>query len=349
MSKGNLDKFAVERAAARTTLDYMKTLYSSATDAGQRTTLVDTAKMVLSNHNDLTRQLIVDTFKDQGYFPANLENTALHIDTYYGLRSNLAELPMNMGAYGKFNATPRSKVSDLIEISKVANMIVIPFEYLNPESYKGEPWQTPEEIKGFKKACDDTGMQMFVICPLRHYSILQHLRAPDANLPIVANAYQQNFDVLGMMMPAMMMFSDKLSTIECNLETLYKKIDTLDSSMKSIVRGMESMETKLNQLQAKVEEQQLEVIRQKFAAAELEQAQARIEASARRSSEYSWFMAYEPLAFALPKGVSPLSDEEAFVGPCWGPDFDQIVAAALEFKAKKGQRQALMTATGIWR
>ncbi len=119
--------------------------------------------------------------------------------------------------------------------------------------------------------------------------------------------------------------------------------------MKGIVRGMESMEIKLNQLQSKVEEQQLELLRQKVAQQELAEVQKRMEARP-RSAEYSWFMAYEPMAFALPKGVSPTSNAEAFIGPCWGPDFDEIVAAALEFNMKKGQRVTLSrTALEIWR
>jgi hypothetical protein len=297
-------------------------------------------KIIAAQQNAAEIELMTAFFHRTGSLPANAEQQAIELDTYYRNDVKVEKGLGRIDVIDRFNQTPRVAMPDLMEISRIANMIVIPFDYLNPQSYKDESYEMRQSIQRFRDAAVKASMQMYVICPLRHYSILEHLRATDANLPIAANAFSQNFDVLGMMMPAMMMFSDKLQNLEGDIRQLYSKVDTLDAGMKGVVRGMESMTQKLDALQATVEKQQLELIRQKAEQAEIKRAeQAR--AAERTRAEYVWYMPYEPLAFAVPKGKTILDADFGYLGPCWGPDFDAIVAAALELSVRKGQRAKL--------
>lgn len=349
VAKGKVDAYAKFRSDLQTTLDTVHPLMyenggrykSDMYDSG-----IAIAKKLVDSHNGQTLKLIEEHFATTMAIPNNLGHQSLKVDVgHEGFY--LRDIPLTHSDLGRLNASPRSKLSDLMEISKIANMVVIPFDYLNPQSYAAERNSTRSAISAFNTSSKRVKMDNYVICPLRHYSILHHLKAENPNGQIVGNSYAQNFDVLAMMMPAMIMFSDRLTNVEGGLQSLYAQVNSLDASMKGVVRGMESMEKQLSQLQEKVEKQQLEMLRQTQEAEQLKLAQARMEVelqelrTAQRQA-YSWFMAYEPLMFAVPHGTDLMCDKaQAIVGPCWGPDFDEIVAAALQLKMKRGQREKL--------
>lgn len=242
------------------------TIYTNEVDATVRTlrnltSAIDvdsTISAVLSQYNKTTRDLIVEHFTKTLVLPNNISYHE-KVQRKVWKRSNY-EWEFSQGDHlhsglDRMNRSPRSHLVDLVEISKIANMIIIPFEYLEPKSYTSESYGMQSSIQSFVRVSKECGFDTYVIAPLRHYSILKHLNAADPNGQIIGNAYQQNFDVLSMMLPAMLMFSDRLSNVEGGLSQLYSKVDTLDASMKGIVRGLESMERQLTQLQAKVEQQ----------------------------------------------------------------------------------------------
>jgi hypothetical protein len=61
-------------------------------------------------------------------------------------------------------------------------------------------------------------------------------------------------------------------------------------------------------------------------------------------------MMRDPLMFAVPDGVDPSTDNGwAILGPCWGPDFDEIVFTAIGRKIIPDQRKLLSkTVMKIW-
>lgn len=101
----------------------------------------------------------------------------------------------------------------------------------------------------------------------------------------------------------------------------------------------------LKSLQDKIEAQRIENIQLKFEQEQIKKIQKEMP-----RADYKWFMAYEPLMFAVRKGTDLLSDtEDALIGPCWGPDFNDIVAASLEWKKINGQRNKLSSKlTQLW-
>lgn len=348
VAKGKVDAYDKFRSDLQTTLNTVHPLMFK--DTRYRSESYDEVtgivNKLVTNFNNQTLSLVTDHFASTMSLPNNINHSSLKVDvSHEGFFAR--NVPLTHSDLGKLNSSPRSKLSDLMEISKIANMIVIPVDYLNPQSYSEEKYDLRQSIDRFQISSKRVKMDTYVICPLRHYSILHHLKSDNPNGQIVGNAYAQNFDVLAMMMPAMIMFTDRLTNVEGGLQSLYAKINTLDASMKGVVRGMESMEKQLSQLQEKVEKQQLEMLKQQKEAEELKLAQARMEVELNqlRTSQrqaYSWFMAYEPLMFSVPHGTDLTCDKaQAIVGPCWGPDFDEIVAAALQLKMKKGQREKL--------
>lgn len=341
LAKDELDSLLAKRAATEAALQAISTAMNQR-DANfsdeDRAAMRHTGKLLSKYHNQSETSLMTDFFHRSGALPSNAVQQEFGLEWNYSRGAQVVKGDGKIAMIDKFNQSPQVAIVDLLEISRIANMIIIPFDYLNPQSYKNESYDTRDSIASFRKTSIAANMQMYVICPLRHYSILEHLKAQDANMPIIANAFQQNFDVLGMMMPAMMMFSDKLQGMEGDIRQLYGRIDTLDASMKGVIRGMESMTLKLDALQATVEKQQLELIKSKTAIEEQLRAENTRQA---RNSEYAWYMAYEPLAFAVPRGTSTLDATVGYLGPCWGPDFDEIVAAALALNVRKGQRVKL--------
>lgn len=87
-------------------------------------------------------------------------------------------------------------------------------------------------------------------------------------------------------------------------------------------------------IQKQVDRQNTEMVNQKL---QLQEMSVKLEQAMLR--------AIDPVMFAFKKGVDPNSDEfdktACFIGPCWGPDFDEKLAAALEFKVIKNQRGLL--------
>lgn len=293
--------------------------------------------------NQHSEKVATTFFMEHLALPDNLQFDEYFVDRYGG---PLITSRSSRSTLMQFSQSPRINLVDLVDISAKAGMIIIPFEYLNSASYKNEDYTTTSVIRKFDRAAKEKGLITWVVCPVRHYSILDHLKAKDANQAIIGNAYQANFDILNMMMPALLMLSDRLTVVEGGLTSLYTKVNELDASMRGVVRGLESMEKQLKALQDKVEQQHQEALKVKIPNTQF----AEFEKSFSKTSYAdSWFMPYDPLMFATLPDPNFNGDDQALIGPCWGPDFPDIVAATLEWKQKKNQRITLeKTVNNLW-
>lgn len=328
-SKELRDAHLLARQAVMSTAETLSRVWKTDRSIDLTKILASVAKL----ENDRVDVAMTDFFKKHGRLPSDLAYDHVRAPRY---SDELMPTTDTNNWLSKFSDTPRITAEGVKQIAADANMIIIPFDYLDPRSYSNADYYLRQSINGFRKASKDGGMTAYVVAPLRQYSILQHLKADDVNLDIIANAYQANFDVLGMMMPAMLMFSDRLTNVEGGLQQMYKNINTLDANLKGIVRGMEAMEKKLADISSKLEIQQQELIANRLRQAALEK-----ELAAAQTRSSSWFAINDPLMFAVPNGETVTTAKDFYVGPCWGPDFDELLAKGLELKFKKGQRNKL--------
>lgn len=332
--------FLAEMEAKRNaTIAAMNVIVDSlpAQSIANRDTMKETLRLLCKIHNDRLLASSADAFAKTGV----LSPTGLNTITYDHYYLRISEKPLE-SSVTKMNSSPRSKIGALKELAAKAGMIIIPFSYLNRKSYSSEMRSTVNSIAEFDEASKNLNMATYVICPIRHYSLINHLKSKNPNLPIIANEHQIHFDTMAMMMPALLMMEDRITGLEGDTKSLLAKFDTLDQATRNIVRGMESMEKRLDAL-AKTVEDARRVSAEAVVANTESHSAAMLSsvASARTRSADLWFMPYDPLMFSVHGELDDAGT--AYLGPCWGPDIPELVIAAADLKMVAGQRRKIET------
>lgn len=254
----------------------------------------------------------------------NKERQMLVMST--GTLVDLAVPPLQetLDVWGQLSQTPKTTTASIRELCDALGFIIIPMDYLDPRSYKDEDRSVREQITLFAKL---DGLQAYVLCPIAHYSMDRHVHAQDPNLPIYAGRHQQTFMSVQMAIPA-------LRTIVVDLEAMKSQMKGIESRMQSAENNMQMLARLLQDVQRQVQEQQRQIA--------LERADRAVRDKIRRL-EVTRFSALEPMAFTVREDADILTGSElAFVGPCWGPDFEEIVFTALRLAKKKGQRKEIV-------
>lgn len=213
--------------------------------------------------------------------------------------------------------TPKVELRAVREVADKLGFAVMPFSYLDKRSYEKESSQMQMSIGSFVSECSQA-FQIYVLAPVDFYSIKQHVMAKE-DLPIYAGHHaDQAFMALTMALP---MFREMIDDIS-----------HLNKAQAKTQKGLKDLDTRLQELAVKVEQlQKNEIARE----AKEREMVAEIE---RLRREQASFIARDPMLLALPKGSSILEDGFGFVGPCWGPDFPDIIATLRDLLKIEGQR-----------
>ena len=121
-------------------------------------------------------------------------------------------------------------------------------------------------------------------------------------------------------------------TMITEMKQLEGQIRGIDDRVANAEREIMNMATRIEQIAKQVDMQQRVIIEQRAVQQQLEKKLAKAHA----------FSALEPMLLALPKKKNVLDDTWAVVGPCWGPDFPEIVTAAFTLKQIKDQRKVIV-------
>lgn len=232
----------------------------------------------------------------------------------------------------KVSKTPKTTLRDIRELTDALGFVVVPFEYLDPRSYENETSAMRSAIRAFARV---QGFDTYVLAPLQFYSLDRHVRAKNGNKPIYPGRNAQAFLSVSMTIPMLRIMINDLNDLKDRVENLEVRVDSAE-------QNLEMLRTQLEDLATQVAEQQRQIALQK---AENDALKARIS-----ELEASAFAMVEPMAFLVPQGVNPAKDQSwAAIGPCWGPDFEDIVMTALGLQKIKGQRKSLATTTSnLW-
>lgn len=121
-----------------------------------------------------------------------------------------------------------------------------------------------------------------------------------------------------------------------------RRVGDLESGSRKAEVRLDSVEVELQNLARRLGEmQRAEEKRQRQVAVERAAAVAREAAMAARITAVRNFIPYDPMMIALPSDKDIHSDAVAVVGPCWGPDFDDVIAVARGYKRIPGQRKMI--------
>jgi len=244
----------------------------------------------------------------------------------YGTLGDLEVPPQSdrLDVWGCLSRTPKANASSIRDLCDALGFIIIPFEYLDQRSYANERSDMQRRIQRFAAI---EGFQAYVLCPVAHYSLDRHVRSKDPNLQMYVGRHTQAFMAAQMTIPS-------LRTIIVDLEAVKAQIKGFDARMESAEQNMQMLARLLQELQNQVQEQQRQIALQRAREKALRAQVAALEASQ--------FMALEPMMFIMRKGTNMTTGSEtAFVGPCWGPDFEDIVFTAIGLAKRGDQREQI--------
>lgn len=274
----------------------------------------------------------------------------------------------------KMAKTPRASLAEIREIATRLGFVIIPWAYLSEKSYEQEPREMRSAISEFSKV--DGRMDVYVVCPPMHYSFGKHLEAEDPNKPIFAGKNEQAFMALQLSLPPLRAMQAQVNVLTKNQESLgrgYEELRAVQRQQAQAVKSMqESIQAQLEQIQrriesdirgaatALIEEAKALAGRNRLSAASkarLEEVMNALQADKAEIKDIKdaaaalaavRFDLFEPLMFALPKGTPLQANDAAYLGPCWGPDFEEILLVAAELKCK-GQRAHAEEKLSVWK
>lgn len=304
----------------------------------------ETIRKIHTEVTDKSRGYLAKYFDEHNVIPS-IDLTAS--TNLRSLRSSLSEVGATslVGSYlSRLAQSPRAQLSRLRALADSLALTVFSVEYLNPKSY-GNSHRVESMVNAFTVAAREQDMQAYVMAPIRHYDVLRHIDSKDPGTEMYSAHHASALESLQMMMPALVMMSSAIARLGDNLQSIIQRIDSLEGTVKGTVRGLELMDKRLTDLSKKVDQQQEERILEQIRLKQLEEELARVRLEhAAESRRFDWFSVGDPLVFAIPKAVSVSTGESlAVVGPCWGPEFDGIIAQALELNHVPGQREAIDT------
>jgi hypothetical protein len=181
-------------------------------------------------------------------------------------------------------------------------------------------------VQSFIAEAQAQNHRVYLICPITYYSLTHHVASTN-DYPIYAGVHSQAFMGINISIPMFRQLSRKITEIEARQTASEIRLDMVETELQNLARRIEEIE--------RAEEQrQRELALARLAAERAAAETARIRAVER-------FIPYDPLAIAIPTTTDVSGDALCVVGPCWGPDFDAVVAEARGYKRVKGQRKLL--------
>lgn len=221
----------------------------------------------------------------------------------------------------RFARSPRVMVSDMRSLADAFGFVILPWEYFT----RGDKATSAmsESIDEFVDEAEvDDRFIPYVLCPVTYYSLEQHVKASD-DLPIYPGPFGQAFMGINMSIPMFRQLARRVGDLESSSRKTDVRLDSVETELKNLAR-------RLGEIQRAEERRQREAV----AAREVAAIAARVAAVQR-------FIPYDPMLLAIPSDKDIHSDTVAVVGPCWGPDFDDIVAVARGYKRIPGQRKMI--------
>lgn len=229
----------------------------------------------------------------------------------------------NGDVLSKLSESPKVSLSEAKRIADTLNFVIIPFAYLDVRSYKSENHGVKAAIASFTDSSLKDVITPYVICPVQFYSVENHV-ASGLDLPIYAPpSLVQTFMAIGINVPMFRTMKHEMKQMRNDIHYMDSRIQNLDSQVKNLSTQVQQL---ANQVQMQLQQ------------AMIREAQANSKLAALESSRFS---SEEPMLLGLPNGTGIFDNKWAFMGPCWGPDFEDIVMAAMNLKPIKQQKVLL--------
>jgi hypothetical protein len=200
--------------------------------------------------------------------------------------------------------SPRTALAEVRAIADAIGFLIMPFVTLDTKVVEQADPQTRTAVRDFDRILR-TWCDIYVLAPVEFYSVEQHARADVDGDVYAPPQIEQAFMAINMVLP---MFRTMLA----ELRAVNKRLDQAEKELQNLAKRVSALERAVEQ--------------------------QRREAAARAAARVSDLTMRDPMMLAVPKGQDIRTAPWALVGPCWGPDFDEVLAAALGRQKVLGQR-----------
>ena len=208
--------------------------------------------------------------------------------------------------------TPRAGMKQLRTLCDDMSFIIAPIDFHDKRSYASEHYGMQSSIKHFRDL-EKLGLGVYVISPLQYYDVQAHVTSENPNRSIYSRHHQTVLTTVALQIP---MFQSVVKT----LNDLRSQVREIDSKLKTVEHNVGMLRTQFDALAAQVAALQEAELTRKAEVAELSR-----ELAEERALNAMTFSMLDPMAIAIPGEANIATyDGPALIGPCWGPDFNDM-------------------------
>lgn len=233
-------------------------------------------------------------------------------------------------AINKIAMSPTVRLSSIREVADKIGFIVLPFEYMNEQAWSQDR-AAQNKIRAFTKSSGarELGYIPYVLTPVLYYDVYKQISNRHPDLSIYTGTHSTNLMSLQMMIPT-------LVTLYQDISNLKEQSNEQHSRLKKVEENISSMSKQLEMLQNQIQEQNKKIIEQQEESRSLLNRVRELESG-------QWSLSIiDPMLFLIPERTDVIRDDcFAKIGPCWGPDFDDILAGALGYTPNPEQRMLI--------
>ena len=270
---------------------------------------MDTA---INNVKKSSRTDRYDFFKENGFLPKEVEEkNYITISKRWG-KGVVMDTTYLQDFMCKLDQTPKAQLSNMKDIGEKLNLSIMPFKYASENSYRYE-----QDVKSFAHECRLNDYDCYMLGPINYLDVWKCITDKEELSQMWANEKHQSIlDAVSLSIPSFKNVLNRIEALEESVDSCKSDSLNLQKQIDNVCDRVNANERKLLKMEA--EQKQLQ---KEFERVEKEQAK-QIELY-----KTSW-ISLDPILFAVPKGSDIIFDDDqtVFLGPCWGPEFPDLMA-----------------------
>ena len=268
----------------------------------------------IKNFNKIYSDLRKSIFHDnEGYLPPKVQKLTYGQLSYGWNKVDGIEVLEKDDDLLQFSLSPRVELTFLRDLADRLGFVILPFDYLNEESYKNESYDIKRNINNFVDAAKDNSLSSYVLAPVQYYDVNKHVHSIDPNLEIYAGAHSATIIAIALNIPMFRSIVDTLSDLRDRVSDIDKRLTTVTTNVKALQTQVDRLEKTIADIQRVQLEERARTL------------QMEAELTALRSTQAMNLAILDPMLIALPKGISIMDEGSAIIGPCWGPEISKVV------------------------
>lgn len=224
-----------------------------------------------------------------------------------------------------------AELSDLRKLTdKLGGFALIPFKALNPKSLEVESEQIQKAVKNFDQWATSVGLTTWVLAPIHQYDVCAHALSGGIGVPYAGVDVRTHMQTIQMNMPLYVEMIGRTDVLDVRVTGLETRMNRQEKITKQHSEKLEEHNRRLESVEriSKAQSEALASLKNELEAESrarlIAQQQAEQRAQELRSARWQ---NEDPLIIAI-NGTNISGEGKAIMGPCWGPDIDQIVIEA---------------------